>query len=407
MNIVYIQIDLRYNKWLLKVINGKSVLENTLEKIRSLNADKIIAGIYNCEENAALIEILREIGGVEVIISEEGNVNLRFVDLMIKEDAGYIIRIGGDQVLLDTEGTNHILEQMKIQKKEFFYHPSLASVLPDIVSVDCLKKRREMVTQEERYFYALEGDQSVERYILPSFCTLLYDFRVNSHVSYHVCKNVVEKNLNIYELSTGLSNILRKKGNYLNRTGLMESWMLGNTYEDFFWDEDGKVNPWWGRTIIDLVVKKLNRDMRVFEWGMGNSTLFWSQYVGEVVSVESDLEWYRKMREIIPLNVRVQYCKLEYGGKYCQRILDETEKFDIICIDGRDRVRCAHNSVGKLKDNGIIIWDNTERKYYCEGYEFLQELGFKQLELSSIIYGLPGREDYTSVFYREDNILGL
>ncbi len=214
---------------------------------------------------------------------------------------------------------------------------------------------------------------------------------------------MINKNLDIYELSLKLSDHLRYRENYLNKTGLMGSWILGNSYEDFFRDEDGNVNPWWGKTIIDLVVKKLNKDMRVFEWGMGNSTLFWSQYVGEVVSIESDLYWYKKMLEIIPRNVRAQYCELEYGGEYCQKIIDEQEKFDIILIDGRDRVRCAINSLEKLKENGIIIWDNT----YRDGYAYLKEQGFKKLELSSVIYGAPGVEDYTSVFYREDNILEL
>lgn len=408
MNIAYLQVDCRFNRWLLQRIDKKYVIEHTLNKMKELNCEKIVAGIYDCKENATLIETLKkESAGVEVILSNDQNVNTRFLNLMMMENTEYIIRVGGDQVFLEAEKTNQILEEMKEQKKEFFYHAGLASVFPDVVSLDCLSRRREGVLQKERYFHALCEDESVERYTLPNFCTLLYDFRANSNINYRICKNVIEKNLDIYELSLGLSNNLRYRGNYLNKTGLMGSWILGNSYEDFFYDENGNVNPWWGKTVIDLVVKKLNKDMRVFEWGMGNSTLFWSQYVGDVVSIESDLEWYKKMQGIIPRNVRAQYCELEYGGEYCQKIIDEQGEFDIILIDGRDRVRCAINSSRKLKENGIIIWDNTDRDEYRDGYAYLKELGFKKLELSSVIYGAPGVEDYTSIFYREDNILEL
>ncbi len=405
MNIVYLQVDCRFNHWLLQRIDEKYVIEHTLSKIKKLNCEKIVAGIYDCQENAALIETLRN--EVEVVLSNDENVTTRFLDLVTLENVEYIIRVGGDQLFLEAEKTNQILEEMKKQKKEFFYHTGLSSVLPDIVSLDCLNRRKTEILQAERYFHALCEDDSVERYTLPNFCTLLYDFRASSNVNYRICKSVINKNLDIYELSLKLSDHLRYRENYLNKTGLMGSWILGNSYEDFFRDEDGNVNPWWGKTIIDLVVKKLSKDMRVFEWGMGNSTLFWSQYVSEVVSIESDLYWYKKMLEIIPRNVRAQYCELEYGGEYCQKIIDEQEKFDIILIDGRDRVRCAINSLEKLKENGIIIWDNTDRDEYRDGYAYLKEQGFKKLELSSVIYGAPGVEDYTSVFYREDNILEL
>lgn len=409
MDIAYLQADLRWNRWLLYTINDKRVIEYTLDRIRRINCTKIVAGIYDCGENKILIEILKKIGGVQVILSEDEDVNSRFVNLMMNEEAEYIIRIGGDQIFLDVERVVTILNEMKIQGKEFFYHSGLSGVMPDIVSMDCLKIRLKNILREDRYFKALVKDMSVNRYIIPYPCTLLYDFRVNSNVSYRICKNIIEKKLDIYELSLNLSNVLRVKNNYLNRTGILGSWILGNTYGDFFRDENEMVNPWWGKSIIDLIIKKLDKNMDVFEWGSGNSTLFWGQYVGGVVSVESDLEWYEKMERVIghTKNIRLEYCRLEYDGEYCRKILREEKEFDIILIDGRDRVRCAYHSIGKLKKNGIIIWDNSEREHYKEGYEFIKGHGFKQLELSSIIYGVPGIEDYTSIFYREDNILEL
>lgn len=395
---------------MLQEINGMSVLEHTLSKIEKLNCDKVVAGIYNCVENNSLIKCLKKkkSGEIKIVLSEDENVNSRFVNLMTEESADYVLRIGGDQIFLDVEETLNVLKEMKLQDKEFFYHAGLSSVLPDIVSVKCLRSRKEKLLQKDRYFMMLDSDESVKRFSIPDFCMLLYDFRVNSNVNYRICKHIIEKKMDIYKLSFNLSDKLRCKNSYLNRTGLWGSWIYGNSFEDFYWDENGMVNPWWGQSVVDLVCKRLNKEMRVFEWGMGNSTLFWSQNVAEVVSVESDREWYQKMNDIIPSNVFPRYCKLEYDGAYCRAILNEQGKFDIVLIDGRDRVRCAYNSLEKLKENGVIIWDNTDREYYQEGYDFLKEHGFKQLELCSLLYGVSGMEDYTSIFYRGgDNVLGL
>lgn len=407
MDIVYLQADMRYNNWLLETINNKNIIEYTLDKIRELGCGKIVAGIYICNDNRKLVELLKKKGGVELELSRDENVNSRFVDLMLKEEAEYIIRVGGDQIFLDIEKTIHILKEMKRKNKDFFYHSGLSSVLPDIVSMDCLEKWKINILDEDRYFKYLEKETSIDRYTISYPCTLLYDYRVNSNERYRICKNIIEKKLDIYDLSQKLAEALRAKDNYLNQTGIWGSWILGNSSEDFFKDESGMVNPWWGSSVIELVLRKLNKNMKVFEWGAGNSTLFWSQYVEKVVTVESDYAWYKKMKEVVPDNVRLEYCELEYNGEYCRKILGEKERFDIILIDGRDRVKCAFYGIDRLTENGVIIWDNTERDYYREGYDFLKKHGFKQLELSSIVYGLPGVADYTSIFYRKNNVLEL
>ena len=65
------------------------------------------------------------------------------------------------------------------------------------------------------------------------------------------------------------------------------------------------------------------------------------------------------------------------------------------------------NAVKCLKDDGIIIWDDTEREYYQEGFDFLIEAGFKRLEVKSVSYKAVGYGHPTSMFYRNNNILGL
>lgn len=403
-DIIYLQCDMRYNAQLLNnFCEGKSVVEYVIERISNIHCQKIVAGIFTCVENVSLIEKL-ELSGVQVTLSQNDNVSERFIETVRNEQFQYVVRIGGDQVLCDIEWINEILVNMKQKNHDWFWEETANCVLPDIVSKDCLMKYEKNILKENRYFTALEKQGLGKRYVLHHPCILGYNFRVNSNEGYRVCKRVIEKKLNVYELSSKLAKTVMDKSNYLFRTGLLSSWILP---EEFFIDEEKRNNPWWGKTIIDFIVPRIQEKFRVFEWGAGNSTLFWSQYVKNVVSVEYDKEWFKRIERLLPDNARLEYCALDYDGEYCRKILEESEKFDIILIDGRDRVNCAFHALEKLKEDGVIIWDNTERKYYQKGYDFLTEHGFKRIELSSLIYGLPGIEDFTSIFYRNNNILNI
>ena len=103
----------------------------------------------------------------------------------------------------------------------------------------------------------------------------------------------------------------------------------------------------------------------------------------------------------------VEYILKPLANKeYENYILNCTSKFDIIIIDGRERVQTAKNSLHSLKRSGIIIWDNSDREKYKEGYQLLFEKGFKRLDFWGIAPGLHA-ETCTSIFYREENCFGI
>ena len=97
MNLIYLQCDVRYNQWLLKKINGRCVVEHTIDRCKKLGdeACNIIAGIYDCPENKKLIEILMQ-NGVDVRVTNEENVTVRFLNILIGETGKYVIRVGGE-----------------------------------------------------------------------------------------------------------------------------------------------------------------------------------------------------------------------------------------------------------------------------------------------------------------------
>ncbi|MCX7013966.1 MAG: hypothetical protein NTW86_15675 [Candidatus Sumerlaeota bacterium] len=146
--------------------------------------------------------------------------------------------------------------------------------------------------------------------------------------------------------------------------------------------------------------------MAVFEYGSGNSTLWWSQQVSRVVSYEHDRDWYNSLKERIPSNVEYHYCALVYGGEYCKAILGHSHRFHIIVIDGRDRVNCARNSLGALRDDGVIIWDNSDQDKYLEGFAYLMQRGFRRLDFEGL-GAINNCQWRTSIFYRDANCLGI
>jgi len=171
-------------------------------------------------------------------------------------------------------------------------------------------------------------------------------------------------------------------------------------------DGDGNPIPWVTYSFIDFIKERLGKQHTVFEFGSGNSTFFYAKYAGIVVSVEHDKEWYEKIVKTKPENAEMIFCELIRGGDYCRMPVKLGEKFDIIIVDGRDRVNCCKQAVDALSPNGVVVLDDSEREFYRTGVDFLKKNGFKHLSLSGISPGLFYRKS-TSIFYKDDNCLGI
>jgi hypothetical protein len=171
-------------------------------------------------------------------------------------------------------------------------------------------------------------------------------------------------------------------------------------------DQDNNPIPWVTYSFIDFIKERLGKQHTVFEFGSGNSTYFYSKYAGIVVAVEHDKEWYEKIVKTKPDNAEMIYCELMRDGEYCRMPLKLNESFDIIIVDGRDRVNCCKQAVKAVSEKGVIVLDDSERDFYKEGIDFLKDKGFKELSFTGISPGLFYRKA-TSVFYRPDNCLNI
>lgn len=196
-------------------------------------------------------------------------------------------------------------------------------------------------------------------------------------------------------------NMLLMKDSYLQSRGWFQSFVSSMPV-----NQQGRAIPWLTYPAIEFLEKRVKKQMSVFEYGSGNSTIWWSGLVSTITSCEHDKSWYDKMNSNLPANVRYLHFVLIRGGDYSKVIGQYDKEFDIVVIDGRDRVNCAMNSLNALKKNGVILFDDSDRDLYQEGYDYLNSNGFKRLDFWGI-GPITAYAKCTSIFYKQDNCLDL
>ena len=68
---------------------------------------------------------------------------------------------------------------------------------------------------------------------------------------------------------------------YLHEVGWVRSFQDSESIDNL-----GNPIPWCTYPFISFIMERLNKSMELFEYGSGNSTLFYSQYVKHVISLE-------------------------------------------------------------------------------------------------------------------------
>ncbi len=143
---------------------------------------------------------------------------------------------------------------------------------------------------------------------------------------------------------------------------------------------DGKPLPWFTYPAIEFLIQFNFTDKRVFEYGAGNSSLFWAARAREVVAVESDRQWFNRISGNRPSNLLLNF----HADKenYVSCITRQEGKFDVIVIDGQWRNACAAICDAYLNSHGMIVVDNSDRHY--KGCDLLRKKGFFQVDFSGL-----------------------
>lgn len=168
----------------------------------------------------------------------------------------------------------------------------------------------------------------------------------------------------------------------------------------------GEPIPWMTYPAIAFLERRVGGALRVFEYGSGNSTLWWARRVAFIAAVEHEERWLEKIRAVAPANAQLHYVPLDPPGRYALSIHGAGGPFDIVVIDGRERVHCAQAALSALSERGVFVWDNSDREEYARGYQLLADRGFRRMDFVGLgpVNAIPWT---TSIFYREGNCLGL
>jgi hypothetical protein len=181
---------------------------------------------------------------------------------------------------------------------------------------------------------------------------------------------------------------------YLKRIGWIRSNWAGIPI-----DAAGEPLPWLTYPAIEFLRERVRPDMKVFEYGSGQSTRWWAGRVASIHAVEDDSAWFHKIAASLPANVDLRLSDSS-DGTYARSIGERGELFDVVVIDGSTRNDCARESLAYLARDGVIVWDNTETpNIFGEGLELLRSNGFRRIDF----YGIaPVNTDphATSVLYR-------
>ena len=121
--------------------------------------------------------------------------------------------------------------------------------------------------------------------------------------------------LPLYYKGAKLGNMEEKlRDGYLTKSGWRES------AEKKLALRDGKPVPWFTYGAISFLEEQITPDMSVFEYGGGQSTLYWADRVRRVFSIDHDPAFAEHVRSAMPDNVDFQL--VEENAPLSQAIVD-------------------------------------------------------------------------------------
>lgn len=169
-------------------------------------------------------------------------------------------------------------------------------------------------------------------------------------------------------------------------------------------DKDGNPLPWYTYPAIEYLSQFDYHDKKIFEFGCGNSSLFWAERAEKVVSIEDNLVWFEKWKETFHKD-NLEVCWRNEGEIYENAIFESGEVYDVIVVDGKRRVECSRTAVQKLAPGGMIILDDSDRvntsQEYVQSIEILRAANLIQVDF----YGFCPTNNYaktTSLFLSRD-----
>ncbi len=199
-----------------------------------------------------------------------------------------------------------------------------------------------------------------------------------------------------------LNNLLSLPGRLAGAVRL--TWILWSKYgylksaaKNSAIDSSGVPLPWYTYPAIEFITQLDFSNKSLFEYGSGNSTLFWSRVCTSVTSVEHNPAWFDIVSASAPANCQLL---LEPDlDRYVDAIDRFPDGFDIIVVDGyaekRTRAKCAQKALAHLKRGGMIILDNAD--WLPASSMILRQTGLIEVDMAG--FGPINHYTWTTSFF--------
>lgn len=176
--------------------------------------------------------------------------------------------------------------------------------------------------------------------------------RLSLSNKYKTIKNIVRLLWMSYRI--GFDKMMSLVNLVENEYGHQQSVQLGKPV-------DASLNPipWYTYPAIEYLKQFDFVDKNIFEYGSGNSSIFWSLLAKSVTSVEIDPQWFEIISKSKSENLSIHLKEEQF--EYVNFIGNDDKLYDLIVIDGAYRYECAKAAVKYISDDGLIILDNSER----------------------------------------------
>jgi SAM-dependent methyltransferase len=126
------------------------------------------------------------------------------------------------------------------------------------------------------------------------------------------------------------------------------------------------------RLFIENTLREYKK-VDVLEWGSGRSTNYFPELLQTEgiectwTSLEHDPKWAAEVQKRGTKGVKVIL-----AGKDTPEYLQPKGLYDVIYVDGRNRVKCLQHAKSILKPDGIVILHDAEREKYIPGFKGYQ-----------------------------------
>ena len=123
--------------------------------------------------------------------------------------------------------------------------------------------------------------------------------------------------------------------------------------------------------------------MRILEFGAGGSSIFFLNRKANLFSIEHEDIWINEVKKKVSSSNFARWSPnlvLADGINSTVPNVDDylaplkkisNSSMDIVFVDGRHRVESIRRSMNLLKDDGVIILDNSDRPQYEDAYKIL------------------------------------